>query len=416
MMQRRRILLVLAGAGSVLLLAACTQLAALTLTPAGPTDVEVDGTIDFEASPAPDGVVWDVDGIEGGNATLGTISADGTYTAPARIPSDDAVEVTATDAVRATRTASATVGITATGTMYVLNTTVYVYGGMDAVDGNVAPDRSFSLSGVSGDFYDMDISTATDQGFLSAQTTSPMIFRVPSISTANGTITTFATLDDNGWSDPSGVVFDASRDILYVRLIGGLLVFDNATTISSGSAANRILTGANVGKYANDFDVRLTLDEDADRLFLSHPDGSVAVYDNASTTGGNVAPDREFSIDDASQGFLWGAAYDAARDELYLADQTADRIFVMDGASSATGATVPSRVIGGATNPLSAPSMVSYDPRNDRISVVTTSTPEGFAVFDDASTVNGDVAPDRLVSGASLPVSYSYSGHLDSTQ
>jgi hypothetical protein len=303
--------------------------------------------------------------------------------------------------------------------MYVLDERVYVYRDLDTVNGDVVPDRAFTIDSVTGgeDHYDMDIATASDHGFLTAQTSPPRIFRVPSISTAEGTVTDYATLDANGWDGASGVVYDDMRDILYVKLEGGLLVFDDATTVPDGSTADRIVTGSNVGIYAPAFDVRVTLDEEADRLFLSHPDGSVAVYDDASTVDGNVAPDREFVLNVPTLSYLWGADYDPGRDELYLGDQkSGEAVYVIDDASTTTGSVVPSRTLGGPSNPLSEPSMLSYDPVHDRLAVVTTADPQGVAVFDSASTRDGDIPPDRFVSGPSLPLDYAFGGHLDPTQ
>jgi hypothetical protein len=45
------------------------------------------------------------------------------------------------------------------------------------------------------------------------------------------------------------------------------------------------------------------------------------------------------------------------------------------------------------------------------------SAPTGrVGAIDRASTLDGDVAPDRLVSGPSLPLSLSFGGYLDPTQ
>src|SRR5580704_11379366 len=41
------------------------------------------------------GVTWMVNGIQGGNATYGTVSSSGLYTAPASVPSSNAVTVKA---------------------------------------------------------------------------------------------------------------------------------------------------------------------------------------------------------------------------------------------------------------------------------------------------------------------------------
>jgi Bacterial Ig-like domain (group 2) len=59
------------------------------------------------------GVTWSVNGVTGGNATIGTISASGLYTAPVMVPSPNPVTVTATSAADSTKSASATVAITA---------------------------------------------------------------------------------------------------------------------------------------------------------------------------------------------------------------------------------------------------------------------------------------------------------------
>lgn len=63
------------------------------------------------------GVTWSVNGIAGGNTTVGTVDASGLYTAPAAIPSPAVVAVTATTA-GATQSASAqitVVGLALTG-------------------------------------------------------------------------------------------------------------------------------------------------------------------------------------------------------------------------------------------------------------------------------------------------------------
>src|SRR5207302_6797394 len=58
-------------------------------------------------------VTWQVNGVPGGNATAGTISSAGLYTAPAVVPSPATVTVTAVSQADATKSASAQVTITA---------------------------------------------------------------------------------------------------------------------------------------------------------------------------------------------------------------------------------------------------------------------------------------------------------------
>src|SRR5262249_16592724 len=56
-------------------------------------------------------LVWGVNGIQGGDATIGTISAEGGYTAPAKVPVPATVTVTVADRDDPTVSASASVTI-----------------------------------------------------------------------------------------------------------------------------------------------------------------------------------------------------------------------------------------------------------------------------------------------------------------
>ena len=58
-------------------------------------------------------VTWQVNGITGGSATVGTISASGLYVAPAAPPAGVAIQVTAVAHADATKTSSAAVSVTA---------------------------------------------------------------------------------------------------------------------------------------------------------------------------------------------------------------------------------------------------------------------------------------------------------------
>jgi hypothetical protein len=65
------------------------------------------------AGTASTAVTWQVDGIAGGNATVGTISSSGLYTAPAVVPSPATVQITAVSV--ADPGSSATVAVTVVG-------------------------------------------------------------------------------------------------------------------------------------------------------------------------------------------------------------------------------------------------------------------------------------------------------------
>jgi hypothetical protein len=73
-----------------------------------------DGTVQFTATvtgTSNTGVSWSVDGVNGGNSTVGTIDANGLYTAPAVPPSPHTVTVRATSLADSGRTASASLEI-----------------------------------------------------------------------------------------------------------------------------------------------------------------------------------------------------------------------------------------------------------------------------------------------------------------
>jgi hypothetical protein len=56
-------------------------------------------------------VKWQVNGVSGGNATIGTVTAAGLYTAPSAVPSQSTVTVTAVSSADSTKSASASVTI-----------------------------------------------------------------------------------------------------------------------------------------------------------------------------------------------------------------------------------------------------------------------------------------------------------------
>jgi hypothetical protein len=56
-------------------------------------------------------VVWNVNGVAGGNAATGTISTAGVYTAPAELPASPAVQIAATSTADATKSGTSQVAI-----------------------------------------------------------------------------------------------------------------------------------------------------------------------------------------------------------------------------------------------------------------------------------------------------------------
>lgn len=407
---------------AAVVLAGCTAapLGDLTIDPSGPQRVAAGATLDFDAAPAPAGLVWSVDGVAGGTAATGTIDASGTYAAPARLLDGPiAVSVGARDAADATRSASVAVTAYAPGTLYLLEyaDVIAVFEGVDTLDGAAAPTRTFALDGGTFIYAGMALAPAADTAFIATVGPALGLVRVPNVSAASGAVTDYVALDLGVYGGLSDVAYDELRDVLYARASGALLAYDAASTATALQSAARVVTGA----FVDGPNVRLALDADADRLFLSTNDGTVAVLDGASLANGATVADRTIVVDAPTVSFTWGLAYDAGRDELYVADQRyGAAIYVIASASTADGATAPSRTLGGATNPISRPSELFYDPRADRLVALLTGAVSGYvsgyAVWEDASARDGDVAPDRLVTNATVPIDYPTAGHFDPTR
>jgi hypothetical protein len=88
---------------------------AVTITlGAAPSSLSVGQTYQFSdtvANATNTGVTWAVAGVTGGNASVGTISASGLYTAPALVPTPQSVTISATSQADTTKSASTSVTI-----------------------------------------------------------------------------------------------------------------------------------------------------------------------------------------------------------------------------------------------------------------------------------------------------------------
>jgi hypothetical protein len=183
---------------------------------------------------------------------------------------------------------------------------------------------------------------------------------------------------------------------LYVSNSGGgsILRFDNAFTANGDASPAATISGANTTLNGPSF---MTLDAAADRLYVANTgDLSVVIFDGVSTKTGivNIAPTR--TIAGVQTGLLQPSdvALDKGRDMLYVADDI--DIFVFNSASSATtNGNVPfARDI----SPGFAVSAIFLDATNNRL-FVADQAGDAVAIFDNASTLNGNVTPTRVVQG-----------------
>ncbi len=106
-------------------------------------------------------VTWQVNGVAGGNSTLGTISSSGLYTAPAAIPSPATVTVTAVSRANSNKSASAVVTVVQFSNAALNGQYSFLLAGDDAVSFFTAVG-SFQADGkgnLSNGFEDLNSST-----------------------------------------------------------------------------------------------------------------------------------------------------------------------------------------------------------------------------------------------------------------
>ncbi len=193
---------------------------------------------------------------------------------------------------------------------------------------------------------------------------------------------------------------DTQRDILYAAdgSAGKVYIWYGASTTSA--SPNVTLT---IGGPAG-----LVIDKANDRLYVANYAASSAlkriyVFNGASTLP-TSAPSASRTITytgTTTVTGLRGMAIDFTRDILYQADfnntgASTGYLYSWDSASTINGAVVPNRIV---TITNQGPSGVSVDEANDRLYLSTYGT-ANVHIFDNASTLNGAVAGGtRVLSG-----------------
>jgi hypothetical protein len=120
-------------------------------------------------------VSWSVNGVAGGNATVGTITDQGLYTAPATIPSPATVSITATSQAVTSLSGSASVTISNASVAVTPSSVVLLAAATQqftaAVQGLSDTSVTWSVNGVAGG--NASVGTITSQGLYTAPTVVP---------------------------------------------------------------------------------------------------------------------------------------------------------------------------------------------------------------------------------------------------
>jgi hypothetical protein len=206
------------------------------------------------------------------------------------------------------------------------------------------------------------------------------------------------------------IYYRKSSDELYVTSLftDEIMVFGNAKSMNGPQIATRKISGALT-------ELRephgLWIDETRDILYVANRLPSSGIYSaviafhNASTVTGNIAPDRSIAGAATKLDQPFNVFVDEARDYLYIANANgadANRgIVIYHNASSVDGDVAPNRQIAGSATPFYSthPTVhnVFIDLVHDHM-YVANHHDEVYA-FHNASTANGNIAADRTLSG-----------------
>ena len=191
---------------------------AVSVFPASAVVLAATGTQQFTAVVTNAGsntaVTWQVNGVDGGNAAVGTISSAGLYSAPAAIPSPATVTVSATAVADPTRSgsAAATVAYVAVAVMPSA-ATVMAHGAQSFVASVMNTSNSavtWYVNGVAGG--NTSVGTISSSGVYTAPAAvpSPAMVTVSAVSMADSTrsgsaqVTVTAAISSSGGSTGSG--------------------------------------------------------------------------------------------------------------------------------------------------------------------------------------------------------------------
>jgi hypothetical protein len=218
------------------------------------------------------------------------------------------------------------------------------------------------------------------------------ILRFDNASTADGNIGPNGVIQGSSTliTSPQHIFVDSAADRLFVANQGNVLIFDNASTLNGNIAPVRSVSGAATGLIAP---ADVAVDDTKDLLYVADT-RDVLVFTSASTVNGNAAFGH-----DIKAGFVIAAMYlDSGNDRLFLADSGANAINIYDNASTLNGTVAPTRSVVGSSTQLNAPSGIAVDALNKLIVANGNNT---ITIYINAGAVNANVAPIVTIAGAS---------------
>ncbi len=321
---------------------------------------------------------------------------------------------------------------TASDQLYVVASYLGVFNNISTTNGSILPARFISaLSPTPTTFYiqgGLWLDAASDQMYVLSSPpnyynsySSILVFTAA--STISGDVAPARVISGakTALNSPNALWLDSTSDQLYVSSGGNsvgngilneggncILVFTDASTINGDVAPARVISGTTTGLKSI---VALWVDATSDQIYAlsSRPpsyyktNSSILVFTDASTISGDIAPARVISGTTTELSEARAFWLDAVSDQLYVSNGGNNNILVFNNASTINGDVAPARVISGTTTGLNFPDAMWLDTASDQLYVSTRTSKEisskgsRVLVFTLASTINGNIAPSRII-------------------
>ena len=139
---------------------------------------------------------------------------------------------------------------------------------------------------------------------------------------------------------------------------------------------------------------------------------AVLFFANAGTATGNVSPTRVLAGGNTRLSGPVQAFYDATANELYVLDSATSSVLVFGQATSLDGDVAPLRTITGGTTGIASPTSFFFDTANERMTVINPTEVLTFSSFRQAA---GAPAPTGRVSGGNTDFTRLSYGEITST-